>query len=111
MRLMKKIIIGLFVIFLLFSLTKNFFEYMNNHQFYQSYKENFEKEKKKNIELKTALLKKESFYEIEKIIRNKLNLSLPGEVVVLIPSPAVSPTPSPTPAPPIYRQWLNLFAK
>jgi len=111
MRFIKKAIIFLLVIFLLFLLTKNFFRYLKNYQFYQNYQENFEKEKKKNTELKTTLLKKNSFYEIEKTIRNKLNLSRPGEVAIIVPSPAITPPP-PTPTlPPVYQQWLNLFLK
>ena len=111
MALVKKILFILLLVFLFFSLTKNFFDFQKNRQFYQSYKDNYEKEKKKNIELKTTALKKGSFYEIEKIIRNKLGLSRPGEVAVIIPSPAISPTPAPTVHAPIYQQWVNIFIK
>lgn len=111
MAFIKKILFTLLIIFLFFSLTKNFFDFQKNKQFYQGYKDNYEKERKKNIELKTTMLKKSSFYEIEKIIRNKLNLLRPGELAIIIPSPAISPSPIPVSPPPVYQQWLNIFIK
>ncbi len=111
MRLIKKIFIVLLVVFLFSLLTKNFFEYLKNRQFYQTYKENYEKEKKKNIELKTTILRKNSFYEIEKVIRNRLNLSRPGEATIIIPESVITPSPTPTTPPPVYQQWLNLFIR
>lgn len=109
MSLLKKIFMGFLIVFLLFLLSKNFFGYPKTLRFYSTYKESYEKEKKKNIELKTTLLKKNSFYEIEKIIRNKLGLSRPEEIIVIVPDPQTTPSPTPSPTPPIYQQWLNLF--
>ena len=111
MKLIKKVFFLLVLVFFFFSLTKSYFDFRKNSQFYQGYKDNYEKEKKRNLELKTTFLKKNSFYEIEKAIRNKLNLLRPGEVAVIIPNPAISPTPSPTSPPPVYQQWLNIFVK
>ena len=68
-------------------------------------------EKKKNLELKTQFLKKNDPHEVEKNIRNKLNLSRPEEKTILIPD--ISPTPvplTPTPAP-VYLQWWEIFMK
>jgi cell division protein FtsB len=109
MKLLRKIIFILLVLFFLFSLTKNFFNYQRNLDFYNNYKDDYEKEKKQNVTLKTQILKKSDLYEIEKVIRNKLNLSRPNEVPIIVPP--TTPTPmliSPTPAPP-YQQWLSLF--
>lgn len=54
---------------------------------------------------------------IDQIIRNKLNVAQPGDIVVMITgsesshsTPSALPTPSPTPNPP-YLQWWHLFTK
>lgn len=109
MKTFKNILIGFLVIFLFFSLIKNILNYKDKFQFYADYKNSYEKEKKQNIELKTEIVKKQSVTELEKTIRNDLNLLKPGEVAFIIPSP--TPTPvvvTPTPAP-NWRQWWNLF--
>ena len=111
MRLIKRLLIFLFFLFLISSLTKNFFEYRKNYTFYEDFKNDYEKAKQKNTELKTGILKNGDTNQIEKIIRNKLNLLKPNEVAVILPNP--TPTPlliTPTPQP-IYKQWLNVFFK
>lgn len=97
------------MIFLFTSLTRSYFEYQKNIRFYQSYKESYEKEKKKNITLKTEVLKQGDFYEIEKTIRNKLNLLKENEVALIIPEPSPTTTPIITPIIPVYKQWWGLF--
>lgn len=105
-----KNIVGIFlVVFLLFSLLKNIFNYKDKIKFYENYKQNFEEEKKKNIELKTEIVKKKSTTEVEKTIRNDLNLLKPDEIAIIIPSPTPRPVSiTPTPAA-NYVQWWNLF--
>ena len=98
-------------IFLVFSLIKNFSGYRKNMQFYKDYKERAEEEKRKNIKLKTQKLQKTSIREVEKTIRNKLGLLLPGEIEVIIPPPSPSPTPAIIPPIPVYQQWWNIFFK
>ncbi len=111
MQLIKKIIGVIFVIFLFFSLVKNIFNYTSKNQFYQDYKNDYEKENKKNIELKTEIVKKESVAEVEKTIRNKLNLLKENEVAIILPVPTLTIiTPTPTPAP-NYIQWWWVFFK
>ncbi len=107
-----KNILGIFlVVFLLFSLLKNIFNYKDKIKFYENYKQSFEEEKKKNIELKTEIVKKKSTTEVEKTIRNDLNLLKPDEIAVIIPSPTPRPV-SITPTPGAnWRQWLDLFIK
>jgi len=79
-----KNIVGIFlVVFLLFSLLKNIFNYKDKIKFYENYKQNFEEEKKKNIELKTEIVKKKSTAEVEKTIRNDLNLLKPDEIAII----------------------------
>lgn len=109
MQIIKKIFFVLIVVFLFSSLTKNLFDYLKNLQFYKNFKENYQKENKKNISLKTQILKKSDQSEIEKTIRNKLNLLKPGEIAIIIPPPTATPTPVVTPYIPVYKQWWQVF--
>lgn len=109
MRLIKKILIIFFLLFLFSSLTKNLFDYGKKVAFYDDYKTAYDKEKKRNIELKTQLLKKKDPYELEKTIRNKLNLAKPGEIAIILPQPTPTPvvvTPTPMPN---YLLWWKVF--
>ena len=109
MKLVRKIFVFLLLLFFFSSLTKNFLDYRNKVSFYESYLKDYEKEKKRNVELKTELLKKSDPNEIEKTIRNKLNLLKPDEVAIILKQP--SPTPvviTPTPLP-NYLQWWEVF--
>ena len=111
MRYIRKILLLLFIIFLFSSLLKNIFNYQSKLQFYQGFKNDYEKEKQKNIALKTDVLKKKSMSELEKTIRNKLNLLKPDEMAVSLPSPTPAPvTITPTPLP-NYLQWWQVFVK
>ena len=109
MKALKTIGIILLLLFLSSSLIKNIVDYRSKQGFYEDYKKHYEEEKHRNAELKTALLKKNDLNEIEKIIRNKLNLLRPGETSVILPSPTPVPviiTPTP---PPNWKQWTNLY--
>lgn len=109
MHKLRRIVIGIIILFLLFSLTKNLFDYQRSAQFYESYKKDYETASKHNLELKTRILKSKDPYELEKTIRNRLNLTRDDEVAILIPEPTRAPiTPTPTLAPP-YRQWWDTF--
>ncbi len=109
MKTLRKIVFFLLLLFFFSSLTKNLFDYQSKVSFYQSYQDDYEKEKKKNTELKTKLLKESDSYEIEKTIRNKLNLLRPDETAIILPQPtptAVIITPTPLPN---YLQWKEVF--
>ncbi len=111
MSLIKKILFFSIVIFLFFSLTKNIFDYQKKYQLYLEFKNEYGAAKKQNIALKTQLLLESDPKEIEKTIRDKLNLTKPGEAVIIIPQP--SPTPvvvTPTPAP-NWQQWWEVYFK
>jgi len=111
MRLFKKIIGVAFIIFLFFSLIRNIFNYTDKNQFFQDYKNDYEKENKTNIELKTEIVKKQSVTEVEKTIRNDLNLLKDNEVAIILPIPTLTIiTPTPT-LPPVWKQWVNLYIK
>lgn len=109
MKLLKQILFVVIVIFLFFSLTKNIFDYRKTLDFYQSFRKDYEQAKKENVTLKTDVLKNRDQLEIEKTIRNRLNLLKPGEIAVIIPDP--TPTPrviTPTPEP-VFMQWFHTF--
>lgn len=111
MNIARNVILIFFVLFFFSSLTRNFFEYQKNMSFYQSYKNDYENEKKKNIELKTQVLKSNDPSEIEKTIRNKLNMLKPSEVSIMVADPTPSPvqlTPTPQPN---YDEWWHTFTK
>lgn len=111
MKVVRNSILVIFILFLFSSLVKNLFDYRNKLQFYQQYKKEYDKEKKENITLKTEVLKKTSQTELEKTIRNKLNLLKPDEVAIILPSPTPVPI-IPTPFPlPNWQQWWNVFFK
>jgi hypothetical protein len=105
----KKIILAFLILFFLSSLTRNFFEYRRNLEFYNDYKEDYETVKRKNNELKSQLVKNNDPYQVEKIIRDKLNLGKQKEVAVLLEQPSPTPTiVTPTPQP-NHKQWLDAF--
>ena len=88
---------------------RNLVNYREKLKFYDTYKVEYDKEYKKNLALKTEYLKKTDQYEIEKTIRNKLNLVKENEVSIILP--VITPQPavvSPTPLP-NWQQWKNLF--
>jgi len=109
MRLIKNIFLVFLVIFLSSSLIRNIIDYQKKKEFLQKFKAQVEKEDKKKLTLKTEILKKTDSYELEKKIRNKLNLTRPNEVAVILPVP--SPTQLPiTPMPlPNWQQWWQVF--
>lgn len=107
MPIAKNIILGLLIIFFMFSLTKNYFEYKHNLNFYNSYKSEYLKLKEKNNILKAQLVKTNDLYYIEERIREKLNLVKLNEEAIMLPQQ--SPTPiifTPTPEP-NYIIWYN----
>lgn len=109
MNLVKNLVLIFIFTFLCVSTYKNFVNYQAKRIFYEDYKKRYEDEKKKNITFKTELLKKSDVSEIEKTIRNKLNLLKENEVAIMIPSPTPKPVVLvPTPLP-IWHQWWDVF--
>lgn len=105
----KKLLFIAISLFVVVSLSKSILNYQKTLKFYESYKSDLEKEQKKYINLKTQALKNSDPDEIEKIIRNNLNLARESETVLIIPNPTPTPfVPTPTPRP-VYRQWIDLF--
>lgn len=109
MRLIRKIFFILLILFFFSSLTKNLLDFGKKLAFYEDFKSSYEKEKKRNSELQTEYLKKKDPNEVEKTIRNKLNLLKPNEVAIILKQPTPIPTIlTPTPLP-NYQQWWNVF--
>jgi cell division protein FtsB len=110
MKFIKKIILSLVLILVFSALIKNLINYKEKYQFYLGFEKEYQRLKKENIELKTELLRKKDRFEIEKKIREKLNLGGEGETVIILPP---QPTPQPTvitPTPkPNWQQWIEVF--
>lgn len=111
MVIIKKVFFVLLIIFLFSSLIPNVFNYRNKMTFYQQTKKELEEEKKRQIELKTEIVKKKSVEEVEKNIRNKLNLLKENEVAIIIPLPTQYPRLTPTPILANWQQWWRVFFK
>ena len=109
MKSVRIVIFSLFVLFLFSSLVKNIFDYRSKLKFYQEYKEEYIKEKKNNITLKTQVLKKSDPKEVEKTIRNKLNLLQPNEVAIIVPFPTPTPSTAPPQPLPNWKQWWKVY--
>ncbi len=109
MQRIKRLLLYLLILFFITSLTRSLIDYGKNQQFYQDYKNEYENEKKRNVELKTQLVKSQDINEFEKIVRDKLNLHKPNEYILVIPNPTPTVlTPTPTPVP-NYQQWIDVF--
>lgn len=109
MGLVRKAVVGIVFLFLLVSLVKNFSEFRRNLQFYESYQSQLREVQQENARLLTQKTLKSSPREVEKTIRNQLNLLKDGEIAVIVPPPSPTPSPVITPLPPVYRQWWNTF--
>lgn len=111
MKAIKQLIYIFFVIFLFSSLLKSVLNYRDRIQFYRQTKEKYEKLKKRNIELKTEVVRKRSADEIEKTVRNQLNLLKEDEVALLIPQPSPTKVVTPTPRLENWQKWWQVFFK
>lgn len=109
MSFLKNVFLIFLVVFLSSSLIRNIFDYQKKIDFYKKYQTELSQEKKKKLSLQTEVLKKTDPYELEKTIRDKLNLSKPDELSVLLPQPTPAPTQiTPTPLA-NWQQWRDLF--
>lgn len=109
MQILRSILVVVFFFFLLFALSKNIVDYRRNIKLHQTLKGEFDDKKKENIKLKTNVLRYNDPDELEKTIRNKLNMIKGDEVAIILPPPTPTPIgPSPSPAQP-HKQWLRFF--
>lgn len=106
----KHILVFLIFLLLIFSLTKNVFDYQNKINFFQNLKKDYINEQEKNKKLKTEIIKTQDYYFLEKSIREQLNLIKPNEIVVILPKNKIKKANSKiSKKKPIYIQWLELF--
>lgn len=111
MKIVYRIVLAGIILFFIWSLARNFFEYQKNIAFYRSFREDYTATKQENTRLKTSILIASDSSQLEKTIRDRLNLSKEGEFVVILPTPTpnlTTPTPTPEPA---YMQWLHVYFK
>jgi cell division protein FtsB len=87
-------LLGFFVFALVTSLARNGTTVVNNIPFYNQLKADYEKEKRRNNELKLDAVKARDPYEVEKLLRNKLGLIKANEQVIVIPNMTPTATPS-----------------
>lgn len=110
-NLFKKTFIAFLLIFLIYSLSHNVFEYKKKFALYMDYKKDYQEKLEKNKKLKTEVLKSQDYYFLEKNIRQKLNRLKPNEIALILPKITPSPSPTPKIQTPVYQQWLELFLK
>ena len=108
-KTIRKSVMVIFAFGLIWSLTKNIIDHRQKVKFYESYQTEFDRQKKKQQELKSQIAATKDYYTIEKNIREKLNLLKPDEIALILPPPTIYPTPTPEVIKPPYRQWLELF--
>lgn len=94
---------------LIVSLSKNIVDYRKKVTFYKTYQEEYQKQVKKNTQLKGEIAKNNDYYLLEEKIRSQLNLLKEDEVAIILPQPTLSPSPTPEVHKPPYRQWVELF--
>lgn len=106
---LQKIITILIAIGLIYSLSKNIIEYYQKIKFYQTYEQELQAQKRKQLQLKSEIAKSKDYYFVEKNIREKLNLLKADEIEVILPKPTIYPTPTPFIKKPAYKQWIDLL--
>ena len=111
MRLIKNTILVIISLSLIYSLSKNLFGDTDKLEFYHQYRNEYEKEKNLNKQLKSDLKMSQDYYFVEKEIREKLNLLQPQEESIILPKITITPTPSPVVIKKPYEQWLDLIVR
>lgn len=106
--LFKIVLLILTTIFAL-SLYRSYKNYNSKLVFVKEAENELNKELDRKKELVSEYAKSQDYLEIENTIREKLNLSKPGELVYIINRPSPSPTPSPTIIRSPIKQWINLI--
>lgn len=106
---LKNIVFAFIAILLVYSLSKNMFEYKSKLEFYEEYKTEYAQLQDKNKKLKTDLKKAQDYNFVEREIRDKLNLLKEDEVAIILPEISVTPTPTPAVEKEVWHQWLELF--
>ena len=108
---LKAILVILFVVYLVFSLIKSWVKLRERMGIVREMKMSVVEEQKKQEDLKRELAQAESDKYIEKQARDKLNMAKEGELIILLPSQALTPSITPTPVDNSanWQKWVGLF--
>lgn len=110
---MKKILFFLAIIVCLFiinGLVRSIYDLWSKQDLVVKAKNDLEREKKTNLELKNQLSYVSGNQFIESEARNKLLMLKPGESGVIVPPDLIEKkAPKKTPERPNWQKWLNLF--
>ncbi len=109
MSKLRSIVLLILFIFFITSLTRNLVGYYKNLSYHKDYADRYKEEDKRNRTLKTQVLKEKDPNELEKTIRNKLNLSQPNEIVIMVPTVTPTPTVYIKPTVPVYKEWIDVL--
>lgn len=106
---MKKLIIIILLALPIMALSKSIWDSIEKNSFYDASLQQYNEQLEINKKLKSDLAKSKDYYEVEKIIRNKLGKTKPDETELIVPRPKISPAATPTAVPPVYKQWKSVF--
>ena len=108
---LKAILVILFVVYLVFSLIKSWVKLRERMGIVREMKMSVVEEQKKQEDLRRELAQAESDKYIEKQARDKLNMAKEGELIILLPSQALTPsiTPTQTDSASNWYKWMRLF--
>jgi cell division protein FtsB len=104
----KQSLLILFLLSLIVSLAKNILDYYKKNEFFSQFEQTIQKLEKENKEIADEIEKNRLQFSYEEVLRNKMNVTKPGEYVILLPPKGPS-TVTPTPTMSNRRQWLNLY--
>lgn len=104
----KQTILILFLLSLIVSLVKNILDYYKKNEFFSQFEQTIRTLEKENKEISDEIEKNRLQFSYEEVLRNKMNMTKPGEYVILLPPEKPSEV-TPTPTISTQRQWLNLY--
>lgn len=104
----KQTILILFLLSLIVSLAKNILDYYKKNEFFSQFEQTIQKLEKENKEIADEIEKNRLQFSYEEVLRNKMNMTKPGEYVILLP-PQKPSNITPTPTVSTGQQWLHLY--
>lgn len=108
-KTIKIIFLAGFLIFLGYFLTQNIFDYQRKIDFYKQIMQEKDVEVKRTHSLNNELAKNKDIDQIERNIRQKLNLLKEKEIAVILPNISITPTPKPLPTKTNLQLWFELL--
>ena len=108
-KVLKIILISVFLVFLGYFLTQNIFDYQQKINFYQQIMKEKSVETARTQQLNNEIAKNQDINQIERNIRQKLNLLKDKEIAVILPNISITPTPTPQPKKANPQLWFELL--